>query len=150
LNTLKEAVIKKCIEIFQEKTGQLKDAISIIDESLGSEIKSSAGDKHETGRAKLQVERENLGRQLLDLESKWRFFERAISAKTSRVVSNGALISTDQGSFFIAASLGKLVVGDHPVLVISAEAPLAKVLIGKSSGEKIGFNGMNYLITEIS
>ena len=37
-------------------------------EALASESKNSAGDKHETGRAMLQLEREKLGEQIKKTE----------------------------------------------------------------------------------
>jgi len=150
LKELKKIILDKCREIFREKSDQLNAAIASINESLTSETKSSVGDKHETSRARLQAERENLGRQLLDFESKQNTFERAVSSKTGPIVSNGVLITTDHGLFLMATSLGKIVAGDHTVLVISSEAPLGKALMGKTPGESVEFNGVNYLIREIS
>ena len=62
--TLKETLLSKCHEFIDERHQRIQRTIDEIKVSLQSETKSSAGDKHETGRAMLQLEREKAGQQL--------------------------------------------------------------------------------------
>ena len=56
--TIKQELYKLCLEYVENRFQTIQNTIKEIQESLGSETKSSAGDKHETGRAMLQLERE--------------------------------------------------------------------------------------------
>ena len=51
---IKEKLYTKCIQFIENRHQTIQNSISEIQESLLSETKSSAGDKHETGRAMLQ------------------------------------------------------------------------------------------------
>ena len=53
-----------CLEFVDNRFQIIQNTIKEIQESLLSETKSSAGDKHETGRAMIQLEQEKLSSQL--------------------------------------------------------------------------------------
>ena len=57
-----------CLEFVDNRFQTIQNTIKEIQESLLSETKSSAGDKHETGRAMLQLEREKSGNQLVEIQ----------------------------------------------------------------------------------
>jgi len=61
---VKEKIHQKCVALATEKQNEITHSIIRVQESLAAEGKSTAGDKHETGRAMLQLEREKLGLQL--------------------------------------------------------------------------------------
>ncbi|MFD1615778.1 hypothetical protein [Gelatiniphilus marinus] len=50
---IKEELFSQCVVFVNSRFQTIKNTISEIQESLTSETKSSAGDKHETGRAML-------------------------------------------------------------------------------------------------
>ena len=63
MSLIKTAVYHHCKSYLRQKAkGYLSQDQSLL-ESLDSEGKSSAGDKHETGRAMIQLEREKLAQQ---------------------------------------------------------------------------------------
>jgi hypothetical protein len=63
MSLIKTAVYHHCESYLRQKAkGYLSQDQSLL-ESLDSEGKSSAGDKHETGRAMIQLEREKLAQQ---------------------------------------------------------------------------------------
>src|SRR5690606_37486162 len=68
-NELKQLLFDKCSEYIETRLSTIQSNIGEIQESLTSETKSSAGDKHETGRAMLQLEREKAGQQLAEIEN---------------------------------------------------------------------------------
>ncbi|NQY06029.1 MAG: 3-oxoacyl-ACP synthase, partial [Flavobacteriaceae bacterium] len=67
-NQIKKKLYQACEAFLNERLSALQDIIINVQESLQSETKSSAGDKHETGRAMLQLEREKAGKQLEALQ----------------------------------------------------------------------------------
>jgi len=67
-DTLKNEAYNYCGQFVAERLGRIQRQIKELETALTSETKSSAGDKHETGRAMIQLEREKLGQQLSELE----------------------------------------------------------------------------------
>jgi transcription elongation GreA/GreB family factor len=126
---------------------ELGNSINAIEEAIQNETKSTAGDKHETSRAMMQLEREKLGNQLKELSSQKTELERIDISLFSEKVVKGSLVKTDKGSFFIAIALGKT---DTGVYVISPQSPLGNKLMGLKQNDKAEINGTTYLIKEIS
>ena len=61
---IKEALFEQCEVFVNKRLYNIENVISSNQRALQSETKSSAGDKHETGRAMLQLEMEKAGQQL--------------------------------------------------------------------------------------
>ena len=59
---------KECSAALEKKIEILEQQKKSLQKDLTSEIKSSAGDKHETGRAMIQLELEKLGNQIHKIE----------------------------------------------------------------------------------
>ena len=119
-------------------------------ESGNSENKSSAGDKHETTRAMMQLEQEKTGNQLKESEEQLKEFERIDFTKTPQTITQSSLVETNKGLFFIAASIGKIIVDNQTVFVISSKSPLAMALSGRKEKDVIVFNGVDYSIGNVS
>jgi hypothetical protein len=64
---IKSSLLDACKNNVRTRYEKVQTAIADIVESLNDETKSSAGDKHETGRAMLQIDRENAGKKLMEL-----------------------------------------------------------------------------------
>jgi len=62
--SIKTQLLELCNQSLDTRLQNVLAVIEDIKQSLQSETKSSAGDKHETGRAMLQLEREKAGHQL--------------------------------------------------------------------------------------
>ena len=52
-------------------------------------------------------------------------------------------------SFFIAAGLGKIIIEEETVFLLSHHAPVAKMLYNKKTGDKILFNGKEVKIEDL-
>jgi len=68
ISSEKIALYDLCADFIETKRQTIQHTIVEIQHSLTSETKSSAGDKHETGRAMLQLEREKIGNQLAEID----------------------------------------------------------------------------------
>ena len=64
VSVLKKALFNHCRSLLEKKMGVLEQQKENLQKDLTSEAKSSAGDKHETGRAMIQLELEKLGNQI--------------------------------------------------------------------------------------
>lgn len=127
----------------------IQNTIREVQESMTSETKSSAGDKHETGRAMLQLEREKAGQQLAEIEKLNQLLSKIDLTKSSEIIGLGSVVFTTHANYFIAVSAGELKVGDHSFFAISASTPIAKLLLGKQAGDSIVFREQQFEITAV-
>ncbi len=146
---LKKTLFQHCADHLNNNLGLFDQRKSDLLVALASESKSSAGDKHETGRAMLQLEREKLGEQLKETERKLKLLlplENHVSTKT---ITIGSVVKTDQLSYYIAVSIPALEIDKTTYYCISAHSPIGKLLLGKKVGETISFNHKTSSITEV-
>ncbi len=147
--TLKKNIFTFCNDFVTNRLTRIHSQIQEIQTALTSETKSSAGDKHETGRAMLQLEREKLGQQLAEAEKVAQLLGKIDIVKQQEYIGLGSLIKTNKFSYFIAISAGEYKSKEATVFCISAATPIAKLLMGKSVGEKVTFNTTEIIVEEI-
>ena len=150
IDPLKQQLYDHCQGYIQMRLGRIQRNIQEIQEALGSETKSSAGDKHETGRAMIQLEREKLGVQLLEIQKVQELFKRVPLSGQSKMVSLGSLVMTNNSSYYLAVSAGEMRIQGTVYYAIAPNTPIGKLLLGKTKNERIEFNGKEILITEIT
>ncbi len=146
---IKEALYNQCKIFVDNRLLTIQNTISEIQESLTSETKSSAGDKHETGRAMLQIEREKAGNQLAEILKIRENLSKVDALKTSNKVSLGSIIYTTNGNYYIAISAGILEVESKSFFAISPNTPIGQLLFSKTIGDTITFRTNNLTITDI-
>lgn len=147
---MKQALLEFCWAYLNERSERLKKQSAELQESLGSETKSSAGDKHETGRAMVQLEQEKLGQQLQEIDATRNVLGKINIENASQKIRLGSLVQTGTAHYFLAISAGALTQNNTVVYCISAEAPIAKLLLGKEKGERFTFNGKEQEILEVN
>ncbi|MBC6999095.1 3-oxoacyl-ACP synthase [Cytophaga sp. FL35] len=149
MNTLKEELFRFCTEFVKSRISRITSSIDEIEESLQSETKSSAGDKHETGRAMIQLEREKLGAQLAEAERMLQIVSRIVKTGDSNKVVLGSLVFTNAGNYYLSVSAGEFKNSELSVFCISAATPIGKLLLGKEIGNQISFRDKNITVLEI-
>ncbi len=147
-SNLKEHLFSQCEEAVNNRLESIQKTIAAIQESLLNETKSTAGDKHETGRAMAQLEREKAGRQLAEVQKLHQILCK-IDLSDAEQVKLGSLVYTTQANYFIAISVGQLTVDDQTFFAIAANTPIGKLLVGKKAGETVTFNGKSITIKNI-
>tara|TARA_R110001583_G_scaffold24316_4_gene88797 strand:- start:213 stop:674 length:462 start_codon:yes stop_codon:yes gene_type:complete len=145
----KQKLYKGCLDFVENRFQTIQNTIKEIQESLTSETKSSAGDKHETGRAMLQLEREKAGHQLAEIQKIREHLSKINIEAPSKTVGLGSLVYTTQSNYFIAISAGEIVLDSESFYAISSATPMAQLLISKTVGDKIQFRNATITITEI-
>jgi hypothetical protein len=145
----KEALFKQC-EVFVNKRLQtVTEVISSNRRALQSETKSSAGDKHETGRAMLQLEMEKAGQQLEGISQMKIILAKIDILKTAKKAHLGSIIITDKTSYFLSISAGQLIVENKIYFAVSVASPIGALLLGTSEKTIIFLNGVSYQIQKI-
>jgi hypothetical protein len=147
--TIKKELYDHCYAYVNNRLQSVQNLISEIQESLLSETKSSAGDKHETGRAMLQLEREKAGQQLAEVQKLKETITKIDLTKSSNIVCLGSLVYTTQSNYFISISAGKFTVGNIDFFAISPNTPIGQLLLSKQVGNKVVFRNQNFNITNI-
>lgn len=146
---IKEEVLEFCWNHINERMASFKKRSIALQESLNSETKSSAGDKHETGRAMVQLEQEKLGKQGVELEKTKMILSKVDIDKNSEKISLGSFVKTTSANYFIAISSGIFNKDSAAIFCISASSPIAKMLLGKEKGDTFAFNGKESSILEV-
>ncbi|GAB5400796.1 MAG: hypothetical protein Aureis2KO_23810 [Aureisphaera sp.] len=140
---IKDQLLNFCEQFVSQRKKQIQDQIGRIEESLFNEGKSTAGDKHHTGRAMLQLDRENAGKQLLAIENLELVLGKINMAQFPTHIALGTYFETTHGNYFMAISAGKMTLGETDCYCISPGTPIGKLFLGKKKGDTIHFNGKN-------
>ncbi len=139
-----------CVNLIAERISAIEDEMRSLQSAANEEIKSSAGDKYETGRAMLMLEKERLANQ------------REEAFKTQKVLSEidphkklikgelGALVRTSRVTYFLSAGIGKIEVEGQTVFAVSLASPIGNVLEKKCSGDEVIFRGQKTKVIEVS
>jgi transcription elongation GreA/GreB family factor len=146
---IKEELLKKCHQFVNNRLQNIEETISSNQTALQSETKSSAGDKHETGRAMLQLEMEKAGQQLANIQQMKETLAKIDVLKKSTNAHLGSLIKTNTGNYFLSVSAGQLKVDNELYFAVSVSSPIGKLLLGKSVNEQVMFNSKNIKLLSI-
>lgn len=145
----KENLYLQCVFFVEKRFNTIQNTINEIQESLTSETKSSAGDKHETGRAMLQLEREKAGNQLAEIQKIKENLSKITSANMSKKIGLGSVVYTNKSNYFIAISAGELKVENEVFYAISPNTPIGQLLMGKTVGNEVIFRELNFKIKQV-
>ncbi len=146
---LKENVYRLCVGIVQTKISLLQQQLHDLTSSAGNETKRTAGDKHETALAMLQIEQENNSRQLQDALQQKAILEKIDPTLQTEQAVRGSIVTTNNGMFFLSLGLGKLKAEDETIYAVSPDAPLGKLLMMKKVGDFFTFNQIDYKIISV-
>ena len=140
---------QQCTELISTRLDSIQIIIKDLEASLKDETKCTSGDKHHTGRAMLQIERENAGNQLREIEKVMRQLDMVDIENSSEVIRLGSIIETNQAAFFMSISVGKLEINEVIYLGVAPNSPIGQNLLGKKKGEQFNFNAKVYKILNV-
>ena len=146
---IKQELYNKCEAYLNKRLQVIQNTILDIQNSLQSETKSSAGDKHETGRAMLQLEREKAGNQLAEIQKTKELLSKIDITKGSKIVRLGSVVYTSKSNYYIAISAGELEVENQKFYAISPNTPIGLLLIGKKTNDEVNFRGESFRIEQL-
>ena len=152
MNTIKfkEVVISDLLSIVDEKIEMTKESIASINDSKNSATKSTAGDKHETGRAMMERELAITESQLNKTQLHKHSLLKISETNASEEVGVGSFVKADGIFFLIGVPLGAVLVNGEKCYAISSAAPIGSELLGKMVGHSFTFMGEKYEIKSIA
>ncbi len=147
--SIKQELYSQCLNFVKSRIEAIKRNIEEIQQSLLSETKSSAGDKHETGRAMIQLEREKAGEQLREAEALKEVLFKVNPLSTTLKITLGSVVYTSDLNYFIAISTGQIRINGIAFFAISPQTPIGQKLIGKTIGDEVVFRDKTFKITKV-
>ncbi len=147
--SIKGNLYKQCLAFLDDRLRTVQNTMSEIQESLLSETKSSAGDKHETGRAMLQLEREKAGNQLAEIQKTGELLSKVNVSKTGTIVGLGSIVYTSKSNYYIAISVGLITHEKDSFYAISANTPIGRLLVSKTVGDVVRFRDQEFVIKKV-
>jgi len=136
-------------QVINDRISLLRQNLNDLKESSSNETKNTAGDKHETALAMLQIEQKNVGQQLADALDQKLMFGEINPSVLKKGISKGSLIKTNRGWLFLSVALGKAIIDGIAVIAISPRSPLGQKLIGLNVNDIAEINGVKYVIEDI-
>ena len=136
---LKEVLFNNCQSQLAMRRASVDKILTNVAISLKEETKSSAGDKHETGRAMLQLERENAGKQLAEIEKLEAILPRISKKVSPGPIHLGSVVMTSQANYFISIPTGEIKTEEGVFYAIGVGSPIGQLLLGKMEGDEVRF-----------
>jgi len=147
--TNKQKIYNYYLQLVNDKVSRLQQVLADLKESGSNETKSTAGDKHETALAMLQIEQANTRGQLNDALAQKALLEKINPSLSASVIVNGSLVNTNRGYLYLSVALGKAVIENKAVIALSPQSPLGQKLMGLSVSDVAEINGNRYIIESI-
>ena len=116
---------------------------------MQDETKSTAGDKHETGRAMAQIEQEKAARQLNDLIRQEQELLKIRGFAGKNFADRGSIVITDKQNFYVSIALGAFTLDKFQFYAISPASPIGAMIIGKKQQDSFILNGNEFCIERI-
>ena len=135
---LKTRIRQVCIQLLDEKISSIEAGIERAQRDANRQTKSSAGDKHETGRAMMHLEQERKASQLSGVLQDHNRLTTLDMAPADHV-RPGSLVQTSMGAFFVSIGAGEIEVDGNTVICISLESPLGQELEDCEAGDVVYF-----------
>jgi hypothetical protein len=145
----KEKVYQHYVSALNEKINGLQQTLNELSDSAKNETKSTAGDKHETALAMLQIEQENTRIKFREATEQKAQLESINIELSSLQIIKGSLIKTNKAYFFLCVALGKCTIDNIQVIAISPQSPLGAKLIGLKEKDTVQINDILYTVENI-
>ena len=146
---IKTQLYEACKSWITKRRQKVETVIADIEESLVDETKSSAGDKHETGRAMLQIDREQAGEQLKEIDKIAAILDKVDIQVKSDYVRLGSVVHTTNARYFIAVSAGEIKIDGRSFYAMALSSPLGQLMLGKKKGDVVRFRESEIQITSL-
>lgn len=148
-SNIKQQLYKLCQEHVAATIKDIETAIAERREAIKSDTKSSMGDKYETAREMLQQDiNMNLNR-LSKVQADEAVLNRIKPELKTSTATEGSLVLTNNGKFYISISAGKLKIDNEIYYAVSMSSPIAQQLKGKKVGDNFTLNSKKYIIVKI-
>ena len=144
----KKEIQSVCLRRLQLQLARLEDMMKHAQAEANKETKSSAGDKYETGRSMMQLEKEKFAQQH-DRVSQQLEIVQKLDLGSHDEIQEGSLVDTNIGVFFISVGMEPFDIGDATITCLSLSTPIGEALGGLEEGDVVDFRDQEIEIWEV-
>ncbi len=145
----KISLFAECKRIIEEKIQFENMAINNAQNAANLETKSSAGDKYETGRAMMHIEKEKHGFQLELHQKSLQILSQIDYQSGYTEIKPGAICIINNMYYLFGVSIGNVMFQGFEFMTLSMGSPLGKILFHKKEGDFLEFRGKIYSVQKI-
>jgi transcription elongation GreA/GreB family factor len=147
---IKSHLLAQCTQYVDQRIANCKQAMDDAQAAANEEGKSSAGDKYETGRAMMQIERDKAAQQLEEALKLKKVLDGLDSSIVSKVARLGSMVETTHYNFYLSISAGKFLVEGKEFLIVSPNSPIGKLLLNLKVGDAFRFNDKEEIVRRVN
>ncbi|HNX43305.1 MAG TPA: hypothetical protein PLJ84_04880 [Bacteroidales bacterium] len=144
---LKKRLIEICRQKLTDSGINLQQAMDDLQQQ--SNEYGAPKDRYDPFRTQLMRRRDMLAQQLAKELQELKMLDKIDLSRSYREVGFGAIVTTNDFSYFIAVGLGKVETTDGTFYAISTGVPLYEALQGKKEGDTVNFRGKNITLKQI-
>lgn len=149
MNRVKQQLYEYCQRYVRDRSARIRKQLEDLRESLDSETKSSSGDKHETGRAMIQLEQERLAQALQEARRLELDAERLPKpASPHGPLAPGSLVRCMGQWYYIGIGAGAVELDGTRYFCISPASPAGMQFLGKAPGDEVVLPAGTFRIEE--
>lgn len=145
---IKQQLVELCTQYADKRVLGYKNEIELIKESIENNDKVS-NEEDDSGNSKLLDDLEKNMNYLNDANKMREQLKLMRPNLVSDSVVLGSLVKTDSITFFIALSMGKVIVEGSEYYIISLASPLGQLLRNRKKDDEFQFNEKRYIIQEV-
>ncbi|GGW63493.1 hypothetical protein DFQ11_102244 [Winogradskyella epiphytica] len=145
---IKQQLLELCTQCADKRVLGYKNEIELIKESIENNDKVS-NEEDDSGNSKLLDDLEKNMNYLNDANKMREQLKLMRPNLVSDSVVLGSLVKTDSITFFIALSMGKVIVEGSEYYIISLASPLGQLLRNRKKDDEFQFNEKRYIIQEV-
>ena len=145
----KKIVHKHFLLVIEESISRIQKVLIELKDSGANETKSTAGDKHETALAMIQIEQANMRSQLENMLQKKLIMQQLDPTIVTEEVRNGSLVFTDKNILYISVAVGKQTMAGKEIIAISPQSPMGLSLMGSVVGSSVMVNQQHFKVIQL-
>ncbi len=146
---VKKQLQDKCLEYVEQRIATARGAMEAAQNAANEEAKSSAGDKYETTRAMMQIERDRHAAQLAEALKLQNDLNQLNCEKIYDKAQAGSVVITNHSRFFLAISVGKLNLDSTEYMAVSLASPIGALLNQRRVGDSVQWQGKTIQIMDV-
>lgn len=149
MSELKRDIYEAGLNQLNQRQLRLLKELDALKESAEADTKSSMGDKYETGREMINLEKGKITEQLTQVKQMLELLKSIDPEKLTSKAELGAIVKTNLGQYFISVGLGVLEAENDKVFAISPGSPIGQQMLNKKKGDDFQMAGRTQTILEI-
>ena len=145
----KKQLWEHCGTLLQTQLNRLEASMQQAQREANLETKSSAGDKYETNRSMMQLEKERYALQHGRVQELYTQLRRIQVERECVEIETGALVHTSHGWFYVSVGLGEVEYAQQHYRCLSIKTPMGQILEGCVEGDIVEFRDREIEIFEV-